>query len=123
MSDDTNTVREVTCVNCPMGCLMSVQMIDGQILSVQGQQCARGEKYAQMEIKDPRRMLTTLVVVQGLRQPLPVRTRKPIPKTLIFKALAEIHRTIVSAPIQAGAVIVPDICGTGIDIIATADLI
>ena len=116
-------VIPVTCVNCPIGCVISVRLVDGQILSVEGQQCPRGEKYARSEVTNPRRMLTTLIVVQDRRQPLPVRTQTPIPKTLIADALSSIHRTVVSAPIHAGEVILLDLCGTGIPVIATADLL
>lgn len=122
MISELNSTREITCVNCPIGCLLTVRLIDGQIFSVQGQQCPRGEQYARTEVTDPRRMLTTLMVVRDRRQPLPVRTQSPIPKSLIHEALSVIHRCPVTAPVLAGAVLIPDLCGTGIPVIATADV-
>jgi len=122
MQADSESVQEVTCVNCPIGCTLSVRLADGQIVSVQGQQCPRGEQYARSEVTDPRRMLTTLVVVNGHQKPLPVRTTVPIPKHLIPHALKEIHHCLVPAPVRAGAVIIADLCDTGISVIATADV-
>jgi len=122
MSESVFSVREITCVNCPMGCTLSVQLSDGQILSVTGQQCPRGDPYALSEVTDPRRMLTTLIVVPGRSRPLSVRTRVPIPLHLIDQALAQIHRCVVRPPVRAGETVLADVCGTGVEVIATTDL-
>lgn len=122
MPESASSVREITCVNCPMGCTLSVRLADGQILSVTGQQCPRGDPYARSEVTDPRRMLTTLVAVSGRLKPLSVRTRAPIPLQLIDQALAQIHRCVVRLPVRAGDVVLADVCGTGVAVIATADL-
>ena len=122
MHDPVTGVREITCVNCPMGCTLTVRLADGQILSVTGQQCPRGDPYARSEVTDPRRMLTTLIVESGRARPLPVRTRAPIPLHLIGQALAQIHQCVVRLPVRSGEVVLADVCGTGVEVIATADL-
>lgn len=122
MSESVFSVREITCVNCPMGCTLSIRLADGQILSVTGQQCPRGDPYARSEVTDPRRMLTTLVVVSGRAKPLPVRTRVPIPLHLVSEALVQIHRCVIRPPVRAGESVLANVCGTGVEVIATADL-
>ncbi len=114
--------QRVTCIQCPMGCLITVTLADGQPTATVGQQCARGAAYARNEVADPRRLLTTLVVVPGRSRPLPVRTVEPIPKPLYFQALAAIHAAEAVPPVRAGDTIIADLAGTGVAVIATDDL-
>ncbi len=110
---------EITCISCPVGCRLSVQVENGQVLSVGGNACPRGEIYARQECVDPRRMVTAVIPVQGGLSPLSVKTRSPIAKRLIrpcMRALAEVE---LSAPVEAGQVVLSDVCGTGVDIVAT----
>jgi len=81
--------------------------------------CKRGVAYATEEVTAPKRMVTTLVRVAGRRMPLPVKTAAPIPKGKIFEALATIHAAGAAAPVKIGDVVVADVCGTGVDIVAT----
>ena len=110
---------ELTCINCPVGCRLIVTMENGAVVSVTGNQCKRGESYARQECVDPQRMITAVIPVAGSRMPLSVKTRTPIPKKLMFacmKALADVELT---APVAAGTVVLSNVCGTGVDVIAT----
>lgn len=118
----TADTRRITCIQCPMGCLITVTLTDGQPTATAGHQCARGAVYARSEVADPRRLLTTLVVVPGRSRPLPVRTVEPIPKPLYFQALAAIHAAGVVPPVRAGDILMADLAGTGVAVIATDDL-
>ena len=61
--------KVVTCINCPMGCRVTVRFEDGEIVSVEGQTCKRGETYARQECVEPRRMVTAVLPVEsGLRR-------------------------------------------------------
>ena len=114
------TERVITCINCPMGCRMTVSLNDaGEVVSVTGNTCKRGEKYAHQEVTAPVRMVTAVVPVAGSVCPLSVKTREPIPKGRIFDCMAALRELKLTAPIRAGETVLPDVCGTGIDVIAT----
>lgn len=115
-------VKHMTCVVCPRGCPLTVGLEDGKIVSVTGNTCKRGLAYAQAEIEHPERMLTTTVRVEGRRWMLPVRTRTAIPKEQLFAAMEMLKQTSVQAPVRVGDVIVPDLCGTGVAVIAARSM-
>jgi len=103
-----------------MGCQLNVEITDGEVTRVEGNQCSRGVEYAKSECIHPVRTLTTTIrVLNG--DPLPVRSAQPLPKDMIFNCMNVIRTVAVNPPVAAGSVIIADICGTGVDIIATAD--
>lgn len=113
-------MKTITCTACPLGCEISVAMEDGKITDISGYTCHRGEAYARAEATDPRRTLTTTVRVQGGGSPLvPVKSQKPLPRGMLFDGMKEIKRAAVKAPVGIGDVIIKNILGTGIDIVAT----
>jgi CxxC motif-containing protein len=114
--------RELICIGCPMGCRMDVTVRQGKIAAVTGNVCSRGAKYAQDEVLAPRRMVTSLVVVAGSREPLSVKTRTAIPKSLIQDCLREIRRIKPVLPVHIGDVVLENVLNTGIDIVATRNL-
>ena len=115
--------KMITCINCPVGCRMAVRLRDdGSFLSVSGNTCARGAKYAQQECTAPERMVTAVIPVSGSSVPLSVKTAAPVPKKLIRAIISELSAVSVSLPVCAGDVILPDALHTGIDIVATRSL-
>ena len=62
--------KVMNCIMCPMGCEMTVTLESGKFVSVTGNTCPRGAKYAETEVTDPRRMLTTTVRIRGGLLPL-----------------------------------------------------
>ena len=44
--------RELTCINCPLGCALSVT-IDGSTITVTGNTCPRGEAYGLSGLHGP----------------------------------------------------------------------
>lgn len=108
------------CINCPKGCELDVT-VDGDKVTVTGQGCPRGKTYGRAEATNPTRMVTGLVKVAGSRRPLPVKTRTAIPKRRISDVTNLLANTTVIAPKRIGDVIIPDVCGTGVDVVATAD--
>ncbi len=110
----------ITCINCPVGCRMTVNLDDnGQFVSVSGNTCPRGERYARQECTSPERMVTAVVSLQNSSMPLSVKTASPVPKVLIHKVMEELSSLHLCAPVEAGTVVVPDILNTGVDVIAT----
>lgn len=110
---------EITCINCPVGCRLNVTLENGQVVSVTGNTCKRGETYARQECVDPLRMVTAVIPVAGSAMPLSVKTRTPIPKNRIADCMRALAGVRMTAPVAAGSVVLADVCGTGVDVIAT----
>lgn len=111
--------QQITCINCPVGCRLQVVLENGQVVSVSGNSCKRGETYAKQECTAPTRMVTTAVPLQNRKTPVSAKTRTPIPKEKIFDCMAALGNLELNAPVRMGDVICPDVCGTGVDVIAT----
>ncbi|MHC1748847.1 MAG: DUF1667 domain-containing protein [Cellulosilyticaceae bacterium] len=110
---------EMICINCPMGCIMNVTSKDGE-LAVSGNTCPKGKTYAEKESTNPTRIVTSSIFVEGGEMPVvSVKTEKDIPKGQIFKVLDVLKNVKAQAPIQIGDVIVENIAGTGVNIVAT----
>ena len=115
--------QTITCINCPVGCRMTVSLSDtGEFLSVTGNTCPRGAKYAQQECTLPERMITAVIPVAGSETPLSVKTASPVPKKLISSVIDELARVQVSLPVTIGQIVLPDVLNTVVDIIATRSL-
>ena len=115
--------QTITCINCPVGCRMTVSLSDtGEFISVTGNTCPRGAKYAQQECTLPERMITAVIPVTGCETPLSVKTASPVPKNLIASVMNELSRVQISLPVSIGQVVRPDVLDTGVDIIATRSL-
>ena len=114
--------REIICTVCPRGCHILVKGDGKNIESIEGYGCKRGEVYAQSEYVNPVRILTTTVKVSDKDELLPVRSNAPISKSKILECMEVIKGVYVKAPIKRYDVVVKDILGTGVDIVATKDL-
>ena len=101
---------------------MEVEQTPDGAVSVSGNACPRGEDYGRSEIVNPTRMVTGLVRIAGMRKPLPVKTRTAVPKGKIDDVLFAMHQTTVQLPVRIGDVIMPDVAGTGVDLVATANM-
>ena len=112
----------MTCINCPMGCQLDVETLADGTLKVTGNACLRGETYAKQEVTAPVRMVTGLVRVKGTRRPLGVKTKTALPKGQSPDVLATLAATEVVAPVALGDVVVADVCGTGVPVVATAPI-
>lgn len=111
--------KSIICTICPMGCCIAVKADGNSIVSVMGNECVRGEEYAKSEFVCPMRTLTSSVLITGSSEPLlPVRTEKPVPKAKIDECMAEIRALRVTAPVTMHQVIVSDLAGTGVNLIA-----
>ena len=113
-------IKELICISCPMGCHLSV---DTEKMTVTGNTCKRGETYGINEIKNPVRVVTTTVKIEGgTHAVLPVKTKSPIPKDLNFKCIEILNNIILKAPVKMGEVVVNNILDTGVDIVTSRDM-
>ncbi len=113
------TTEIITCINCPMGCRMEVTHEGENVLSVTGNTCKRGDAYARQECVKPLRMVTAVAPVKDRDMPVSLKTRTPIPKKDIDGCMRAIMAKPFAAPIAAGDVLIENVCGTGVDVIAT----
>ena len=111
--------KEIICTVCPRGCHVMVEGEGENVISLEGYGCKRGQEYASAEFAHPVRILTTTVKLAAQADLLPVRSNKPVPKEKLFDCMDVIRATAVKAPVNRYDVVVADICGTGVDIVAT----
>lgn len=114
--------EELICIGCPMGCNLTVIEENGEF-SVTGNTCPRGKDYAEKELTDPRRTVTSSVRVSGGSAVMvPVKTVTDIPKGKIGQCMQEIHQLAVTAPVRIGDVICENIADTGVALVATKNV-
>lgn len=114
-------IKNIICVSCPMGCGITVELNDaGEVVSVKGNTCKRGDAYARTECTAPVRSLTTTVKVEGGKGTVvPCKSAGAVPKDKIIACAEFLRGVTVKAPVAIGDVLVADILGTGINIVAT----
>ena len=117
--------RVLTCINCPMGCQVTVTMENGQVLKVEGNTCPRGDAYARKEVTNPTRIVTSSAYVKGAAsgaKTVSLKTQNDIPKGKIFEVLEELKGLTVEAPVHIGDVLLENAAGTGVNVIATRNV-
>lgn len=117
------TKKKIRCILCPEGCPMQAEYEAGskKIISLKGYNCKKGVKFAESEITNPLRTLTTTISIDsGVFQRLPVRSNTPAPKEKIASMVKAAKQIRAKVPVKMGEVIVADILGTGVDIISSA---
>ena len=115
--------RNLICIGCPMGCPLTVTMENGEVKDVTGNTCKRGDDYARKEVTNPTRIVTSSVIVEGgTIAAVSVKTKSDIPKGKIFDIIEALKVVDVPAPVHIGDVVLADVCGTGVNVIATKDI-
>lgn len=114
-------MKELICIVCPMGCRLEVD-VDNDY-HVTGNQCKRGESYGKKELINPTRTITSTVkVVNGIYPRLPVKTDREISKKLILLVMRELDKVFVEAPVKKGDIIISNILGTSVNIVASRSM-
>ena len=119
----------LTCIICPMGCSMEVEVETDagghkKVLSVKDNGCKRGEQYASKELQNPTRTLTsTIKVNDGVLPVVPVKTSGEVPKNMLLQCMEVVRRASCRAPVKRGDILLYDLLGTGINVIACADVV
>ncbi len=110
---------KIVCIACPRGCRAELLVEGAEVLEVEGIQCKRGRDYVAQEFRNPVRVLTTTVRIEGGGY-LPVRTRGAVPKDRILEIAAALRKVVARPPVAVGDVIYPNILETGVDVVATS---
>ena len=109
--------RNLTCIMCPLGCQLTVT-IDGDNITVTGNNCKRGEVFGKEEVTCPMRIVTSSVKTEkGVRA---CKTTKPVPKSMIFDVMKEIEKLRLKSA-KFGEVVIKNVLNTGADIVITAN--
>lgn len=113
--------RFLTCIVCPKGCQMKVTLSDdGKVLGVEGNTCKRGLVYAEDECTHPRRTVTSTVRCES-GEVVSVKTESTVPKELVFKVMDEINSVTARDGLEIGEIVIENVCGTGVNVVATSN--
>ena len=110
--------RELICIGCPLGCALTVSMEGAEVVSVTGNTCKRGDVYARKEVTNP----TRIVVSNGTADMVSVKTKEDVPKEKIFDCMRALKDVTVQAPVHIGDVVLKNVAGTGVDMVATKNV-
>ena len=101
---------ELTCIRCPIGCMLTVTENQDGTIGVTGNTCSRGEEYGKKETKDPTRTVTsTMKVKNGIRPVVPVKTKGDIPKGKIADCMEALKRAEAEAPVRIGDILLKNV--------------
>lgn len=115
--------KSMICIECPVGCLLELDVNDGRVECVKGNKCEKGRAYAIKEITSPERFLTSTITAEGLEiSMVPVRTDRPIPREKIKDVMDSLKGEKIRDPVKAGDIIVKNILGLEANIIATRNV-
>lgn len=103
-------IKTLTCIECPIGCEITVDLNGDKIVSLTGNACPRGKLYAQDEVVCPKRVITSTVRAKD-GSLVPVKTDKPVKKSEIFSVMEKINAVVCDMPVTMGQVLVENIEG------------
>ena len=114
--------RNLTCIVCPRGCALTVRFDEaGKPISVEGNACKRGVVYAEKECTHPERTVTSTVRTES-GAVIAVKTATTVPKEKVFAVMDEINAVRAKDGIRIGDVIIENVAGTGVCVVATAEI-
>lgn len=114
-------MKELICITCPKGCHLQVDEEHGY--TVTGNGCPRGAAYGKAELTHPTRVVTSTVRCEGgVHARCSVKTKAPVPKEKMFDIMAALDDVTLAAPVSIGQVVLADVCGTGVDVVATKNI-
>jgi len=114
-------VTELICVVCPKGCHLKVD--ENNNYAVTGNGCLKGVEYGKNELIRPMRVLTSTVkIAGGIHKRLPVKTSREIPKSKMMECMKALNGVMVTSPVKMEDVILHDVLGLDVDIVATRDM-
>lgn len=114
-------MTQLVCIVCPKGCRLNVDEQNG--FRVTGNSCPRGAEYGRKELTNPTRVLTSTVKITGAAsRRCPVKTDCGIPKGLMLRAMKELNGVTLASPVKRGDIALPNLLGTGANLIVTKDM-
>ena len=105
--------RELTCIVCPLGCSIKVELDNDKVVSVTGNTCPRGKLYAENECVNPERTITTTMRTDT-GTVIPVKTDKPVPKNKMFEVMELINGKTAHLPVNIGDILIENVFGSNV---------
>lgn len=110
-------IYRFTCIVCPLGCAIEVEVENGKVKNVRGCKCSRGREWVLQEVTSPKRVIMSVVPVEGGALPtVSVKTAEPVPKELIPELMEFLAELKLKAPVEVGETVAE---WNGIKIVAT----
>lgn len=117
-------MKEFTCIVCPNGCRLEVELEADGTVRVSGNKCPRGEAFAKSEMTAPVRTISSTVRTVYEETPvLPVKVSSEIPKAMIFQVMEKINQVLVERPLKRGETVIENVCGLGVDVVAASSIL
>ena len=115
-------LKTITCICCPKGCLVTLDTENPEE-TAKGFNCPQGKEYAIGELTHPMRTISSTVEIKGGLHPrIPVKPNGNIPKEKIFEVMDEINKISVESPVKCGDILLEDVLGTGVNIVACRNM-
>jgi len=105
--------RNLTCIVCPLGCELEVTLEENRVVSVEGNTCPRGKKYATDECTNPMRTVTSTVRCSD-GSVVAVKTDSAIPKKDMSECMKIINNSVAHLPISVGDIIIENVFGANV---------
>ncbi len=110
---------DIVCIVCPKGCRLTVTKENKEMM-VTGNQCKRGVAYGLEEVTNPTRIITSTVRLNHpIHRRMPVVTKGAVPKGMMFEVMEQINRVQLELPVHMGDVVIENVMGTGINVVAS----
>ncbi len=123
------TLKDLVCIICPKGCRITINYEINEneikiIQSIVGFSCPKGKTYAEQELLEPRRTLTTTIkTTYKEHKRLAVRSDSEIPLVQLIPIIKHLRSIVIDKPVTAGTCIVKNPLGLQTNIIAADDLL
>ena len=115
--------RKLICINCPLGCALTVTLDGTDVVSVTGNTCPRGGAYGRKECTHPTRIVTSTVrLTGGILPVVSVKTASDIPKEKMKECVRQLKQLTLTAPVHIGDIVLENAAGTGVPVIATKNV-
>lgn len=116
-------IKKYTCIICPNGCEIEVELEKNEIKSIKGSACKKGDKYVHQELFNPRRNIATSIKIQNGDLPIvSARLSEPIPKDKIFEVMDLIKDINLQAPVYIGDIVIKNILNLNSNLIITKNI-
>lgn len=113
--------EEVICIICPRGCRLQVDPENDY--KVTGNACPRGIPYGKSELKNPTRVITSTVVIDGdMLTRCPVKTDQAISKAKMKEAMYSINQIRLKAPVKVGDIVIERIVNSDANVVVCRDI-
>lgn len=113
---------ELTCIVCPNSCVLSAEVVSGKV-NVTGAKCPRGNKFAENELTNPMRSVTSSVKCTAQGFPVvSVKTNGEIPKNKIFELMELLSNYILTKSVKIGTILISNVFDTGVDVVTTTEM-